>query len=57
VHLLGVVQAGERTAVAVGEALVVDQDRGGDQRSRQAAPASLIGAGNEAGAKASIEGE
>ena len=34
-HLLGVVQAAERAAVGVRERLVVDQDRGGDQRARR----------------------
>lgn len=57
VHLLGVVQASERTAVAVGEGLVVDQDRGGHERPSQAAPPGLVCTGYEAGPKATIEGE
>ncbi len=57
VHLLGVVQAGEGAAVGVGERLVVDQHRGGDQRAGEAAAAGLVGAGDPAAVEAAVEGE
>ena len=56
-HLLRVVQAGERAAVRARERLVVDQDRGGDQRPGQAAPPGLVGAGDLAAAEPAVEGE
>ena len=56
-HLLGVVQPGQRAAIGVREGLVVDQDRRGDQRPRQAAAPGLVGAGDEAAAEAAVEGE
>ena len=56
-HLLGVVQAAEGAAVGVREALVVDQDRGGDQRAGQAAAPGLVGAGDEAALQPAVEGE
>ena len=56
-HLLGVVQAGEGAAVGVREPLVVDQDRGGDQRPGQATPPGLVGAGDVATLEAAVEGE
>jgi hypothetical protein len=39
------------------EALVVEQDGGGDQRAGEAAAPSLVGAGDVAAAEAAIEGE
>jgi hypothetical protein len=56
-HLLGVVQAGEGTAIGTAERLVVDQHRGGNQRPRKTAPPSLVGTGNLVAAEAAIEGE
>lgn len=50
-------QAAEGAAVGVGKRLVVEQDGGGDQRPRQAAPTGLVGAGDEPAAEAAIEGE
>ena len=41
----------------MGERLVVDQHRGGDQRPRQAAPPRLIRTGNLVAAEAAVEGE
>ena len=55
VHLLGVVQAGEGAAVGVGERLVVDQHRRGDQRAGEAAAAGLVGAGDPAAVEAAVE--
>ncbi len=57
VHLLGVVQAGEGAAIGVGERLVVDQHRGGDQRSGEATAPGLVGAGDPAAAETAVEGE
>jgi hypothetical protein len=50
-------EAGEGTAVRVGERLVVDQHRGGHERAGKAAPPRLIGTGDQARAKAAVEGE
>ena len=41
----------------MGERLVVDQDRGGDQRSGEATAPGLVGAGDEAALQAAVEGE
>ena len=42
---------------AMRERLVVDQDRGGDQRPGQAAAPGLVGAGDVAALEAAVEGE
>jgi hypothetical protein len=51
------VEAAEGAAVGEREALVVDQDRGGDQRSRETAAAGLVGTGDEAALQPAVEGE
>jgi hypothetical protein len=51
------VQPGERAAVGMREGLVVDQHSGRDQGAGKAAPPGLVGAGDEAAAEATIEGE
>ena len=55
--LLRVVQRGERAQVAQGQALVVEQHRGGDERAGEAAAARLVGARHEAGAEGAVEAE
>ena len=55
--LLGVVEVAERAAVAQREPLVVEQDRGGDQRARERAAPGLVGAGDEARAELAVEAE
>ncbi len=56
-HLLGVVDAAEDAPVADREALVVEEDGGGDQRARQAAAPGLVGARDEAVVEPAIEVE
>jgi hypothetical protein len=52
--LLGVVEQPERANLARAEALVVEEDRGGDQRAGQTAPAGLVGPGDEAEAEGAV---
>jgi len=51
------VQPGQGAAVGARERLVVEQDRGGDQRTGQATPPGLVGAGDLTAAEAAVEGE
>jgi hypothetical protein len=53
--LLGVVEVGERTAIAKAERAVVDQDRGGNQGARQGATAGLVRSRDEPGAERAVE--
>jgi len=55
--LLGVVQRAQRAQLARGQHVVVEQHAGGDERTGQAAPASLVGAGDERHAEAPVKGE
>jgi hypothetical protein len=55
--LLGVVQRPERADVAGRQALEVEQDRGRDERPRQAATSSLVGPGYVTNVERAVEGE
>jgi hypothetical protein len=55
--LLGVVQLRERAAVGKREAVQVEEDRRGDERAGERAPAGFVGSGDEAPLEGAIEGE
>jgi hypothetical protein len=57
VVLLGVVQRAESAQLARRQRLVVEQDRRGDDRAREAAATRLVGTGDEANAERAVEGE
>ena len=54
---LGVVEPGERLALVLAEALVVEQDRGRDERAGERPAAGLVGAGDEAAPELLVEAE
>lgn len=55
--LLGVVQTRQGAAIRKRELVEVEEDRRGDQRSREAATTSLVGAGDVAALEGAVEGE
>jgi hypothetical protein len=55
--LLGVVEPAECTAVGEGQTLEVEEHRGCHERAGEGPPPGLVGSGDEAAAKLTVEGE
>jgi hypothetical protein len=54
---LGVVEPGERSHLAQAQTLVVEQHGGRNERTREAAPTRLVGAGDVASTERAVEPE